>query len=1046
MGYYRVFWRLNWQLFYCVVFDWVVASGQIRYSIPEELQLGAFVGNIADDLGLRTKELTARNFQIVPGSRKQYLEVNLDNGIMFVKERIDREQLCGTSLICTLSLEALVENPLTVYRVEVEIQDVNDNAPTFPNSQMRLKISELAAPGARFPLEGARDSDVGTNSLQTYQLTANEYFSLDIDSRGGFGKLPVLVLDRPLDREKQASHKLGLIAKDGGIPAKTGTAEIMIVVQDENDNVPVFPNSVYRISLPENVPKETLIIKLNATDLDDGSNGDILYSFSSHTSVRVRESFYVDSKTGEIRVKGNLDYEEERKFEINIQALDQGTNPNAGYCRVLVNIIDVNDNAPEMKLTSLFSPVREDSSPGTVVALIGVSDADSGENGQVDCEMAPRLPFTLDSSLRNYYRLLTQQRLDRENTSRYDIPIMCSDSGSPPLASRKTITVEVSDINDNPPHFTQSTYTAYVMENNVIGAPIITVMAVDADLSQNSELFYSVLESQALGESASTFVRVNPQNGDIFAQRTFDYEQLKNFQIQVQARDSGEPPHTATTSVDVVILDQNDNAPVIVHPDTEYGSTASETISRSAGPGYLVTKITATDADSGQNARLSYQILQSTDLGLFTISSDTGEIWTIRSITRKDANKQKLIVVVNDNGTPTFSATMTLVLSVAEDNTEILSRVNNLTKDAGDISLYLVIALGIISSTFFLILIGLAITVYKNRNGFGGNTCSLDTCCDFSTRSSLNSFQKGRRNIQIPPNYVEVFGGDPLSQRFRYGTCSTSTSSKGQFLYSNRCNSSTVRNDGRGEIVCNNEQSQSSHSTNYSNIGEVKQPNADWHFSQTHRAELNSAQYLEEEGARREIQCEVQREVHRDVQREALRDEPCEVPRNIQRDVPRDPHCDGQRDPHCNGQRAAENDPGGPRKPMCARPPAIPAGRDGWTLPRTAPRMQLQMTLGTHVPGTLRSQYLFPRDPLTPGARISNSSVEFSAFPVGSHHGPWAANQTRDRGSVTDSGTRRPELDTETGGEIHRSPPSSRLPTQRLHSRDHNHALRQIND
>ncbi|XP_032885721.1 protocadherin beta-7-like isoform X8 [Amblyraja radiata] len=1034
MGYYRVFWSLNWQLFYCVVFKWVVASGQIRYSIPEELQLGAFVGNIADDLGLRTKELTARNFQIVPGSRKQYLDVNLDNGIMFVKQRIDREQLCGTSLTCTLSLEAVVENPLTVYRIEVEIQDVNDNAPTFPNSQIRLKISELAAPGARFPLEGARDSDVGTNSLQTFQLTANEYFSLDIDSRGGVGKLPELVLGRSLDREKQATYKLGLLAKDGGIPAKTGTAEIIIVVQDENDNAPGFQNSVYRVSIRENVPKGTLVIKLNATDLDDGSNGDILYLFSTHASVRVRESFYVHSKTGEIRVNGNLDYEEESIFEINIQAMDQGTNPSAGYCRVLVNIIDVNDNAPEVKLTSLFSPVREDSPPATVVALIGVWDADSGENGQVVCEIAARLPFTLDSSLRNYYRLLTHQRLDRENTSSYDIPIVCSDSGSPPLSSRKTITVEVSDINDNPPHFTQSTYTAYVMENNVIGAPIITVMAVDADLSQNSQLFYSVLESQALGEAVSIYVRVNPQNGDIFAQRTFDYEQLKNFQIQVQAKDSGEPPHTATTLVDVVILDQNDNAPVIVHPDTEYGSTASETISRSADPGYLVTKITATDADSGQNARLSYQILQATDLGLFTISPDTGEIWTIRNFARKDANKQRLIVVVNDNGTPTLSATMTLILSVAEDNIEILSRVNNLTEDADDLSFYLVIALGIISSTFLLILIGLAITVYKNRNGFGGYTCSLDTCCCFSTRSSLNSFQRGRRNIQIPPNYVEVFGGDPLSQRYRYGT----TSSKGDCLYSNGCSSSTVRNGGRGEFVRNNEQPQSSQSNIYSNIGEVKQPNADWHFSQAHRAELNSSQYLEEEGARREIQCEVQREVQRDVQREPLRDEPCEAPRNIQRDVPRDSHCDGQ--------RAAENDPGGPRKPMCARPPAIPAGRDGWTLPRTAPRMQLQMTLGAHVPGTLRSQYLFPRDPLTPGARISNSSVEFSAFPVGSHHGPWAANQTRDCGSVADSGTRRPELDTETGGEIHRSPPSSRLPTQRLHSRDHHHALRQIND
>ncbi|XP_059845920.1 protocadherin-10-like [Hypanus sabinus] len=820
MGYYQIFWRLNWQLLYCVFFEWAAASGQIRYSISEELQVGAFVGNIADDLGLRARELSARNFQIVPGSRKQYLEVNLDNGIMSVKEKIDREQLCGTSLACTLSLEAVVENPLTVYHIEVSVLDINDNSPSFPNNQLHLKISELAAPGAQFPLECAHDPDVGTNSLQTYQLTANEYFVLNIDSHGGTGKLPILVLERPLDREKQATHKLGLLAKDGGIPAQTGGADIIIAVQDENDNAPVFPNSVYRINLPENVPKGTLVIRLNATDLDIGSNGDISYSFSSQNTAKIRKLFSVDSRAGDIRVKGNLDYEEYSTFEINVQALDQGTNANAGYCHLVVNIIDVNDNAPEVKLTTLFSPVREDSPPGTVVALIGVSDQDSGADGQIECEITDGLPFILDSSLRNYYRLLTENLLDRENTSSYDVSVMCSDLGSPPLASRKTITVEVSDINDNAPHFTQSSYTVYVMENNVIGASIITVTAVDPDMSQNSQVFYSILEKQSLSEPLSTYVSVNSKNGVIFAQRAFDYEYLKSFQIKVQARDSGDPPHIATASVDVIILDQNDNAPVIVHPATEHGSTAFETVSRFAEPGYLVTKLTATDSDSGQNARLSYRILQSTDPGLFTISPDTGEIWTIRKFTRKDANKQRLIAVVNDNGTPSLSATMTLILSVVEDDMEILSRVEDSSEDAGltsDITFYLIIALGIISSTFFVILIGLVITVYRNRTGFGGYACSLDTCCCFPTRTSFKGFQKSRRTLQIPPNYVEVFGGDPLSQSFRYGTCSTSNSTKGELSYS-----SGYRGEARSAIACSNEQSQSLYSNHCSNVQKVR--------------------------------------------------------------------------------------------------------------------------------------------------------------------------------------------------------------------------------
>ncbi|XP_048459396.1 protocadherin gamma-A11-like isoform X10 [Rhincodon typus] len=1039
MGCYQIYWWLTWQLVYCLSLFWAMVSGQIRFSIPEELQPGAFVGNIADDLGIRAKQLTARNFRVVSGPRKQYLEVNLNNGNLFVKEKIDREKLCGSGLTCTLSLEAVIENPLTVYHLEVEILDVNDNAPSFPNSQFRLKISELAAPGARFALEYARDPDVGTNSLQTYQLVANEYFVLNVDSRGGDVKLPVLVLERALDREIQSTHRLELIAKDGGVPPKSGTAEIIIVVQDENDNAPIFPNSVYKISLLENSPKEKLVIKLNATDIDDGSNGEILYSFSSHTSVRVRELFSVDSKTGEIRVKGTLDYEKDNAFEINMQALDQGTNPNPGYCHILVNIMDVNDNAPEVTLTSLFSPIREDSKPGTVVALISVSDKDSGENGRVNCEIANNLSFRLDSSLKNYYRLLSHQLLDRENVSTYDISIRCSDSGSPPLTSRKTIRVEISDTNDNAPRFTQTLYTAQVMENNAIGTSIFAVTALDPDLNQNARLIYSILDSQVQNEPVYTYLSINSKNGVIYSQRTFDYEQLRNFQVQIQARDSGEPPLTSNTSVDIIILDQNDHAPVIIHPSMEYGSTALETVSKFAEPGYLITKVTATDADSGQNARLSYQILQSTDPGLFTISPDTGEIWAVRGFTGRDARKQTIVVTVSDNGTPMLTATMTLILSVVEGDAEMLSDMGNLSEDSGlsnHTSFYIVIFLGSISAIFLVVLIALAIAVHKTRNGFGGPHCALDLCCCFRVRNSLNGIQKASRNIQIPPNYIEVFGGDPLSQSFRYGTCTTSDLTKGKFLYSNQCSSSTGKNNISNETIWDQEKPQASLS-NCRNISEVKQPNADWRFSQTHRAELNSSQYQEDEGVQRDIQREVQREVQCDVQCEAPHDVQCNVPHNIQHEV--------QRDVPCDVQRVVENEPGGARKPACARPAAIPAGRDGWTLPRTAPRMQLQMTLGPHVPGTLRSQYLIPREVHTSGARISNSSVEFSAPINGSLHGPWAANQTRDHRGISSSNTRRPELDTQACGQIPGSPSGQRLSTQRLHSRDNHHALREVN-
>ncbi|XP_051869349.1 protocadherin beta-15-like isoform X2 [Pristis pectinata] len=1043
MGYCRIYCSRKWHLLYCLFSFWGLVSGQIRYSIPEELQLGAFVGNIADDLGLDVKELSARNFRVVPGLGKKYLDVNLDNGILFVKENIDREQLCGSSLTCLLSMEAVIENPLNVYRIEVEVLDINDNAPNFPKNQFRLEISEVAAPGARFPLECAYDSDVGTNSLQNYRLVGNQYFALDIETRSGDEKLPVLTLERALDREKEATHKLQLIAEDGGVPPRSSSAEILIAVQDANDNSPVFSQSMYRVSLNENVPKGTLVIKLNATDLDDGSNGDIEYSFTSHTSATVRELFDLNSKTGEIKVKGNLDYELNSAFEINVQAMDKGSAPVPAYCRVHVDIIDVNDNAPEVTVTSLFSPVGEDSPAGTVIALVSTTDKDSGKNGEVDCQIPNNLPFKLNSPLINYYKLVTVDQLDRENIPKYDVTLLCRDSGSTPLTSKKTMQIEISDVNDNSPRFSQSSYTAYVMENNVIGASVISVTATDPDLNQNAKLSFSIPGSQVQSESVANYVYINSENGIVFSQRSFNYEELKSFQFQVQAQDSGIPPLTSNVSVDVVILDQNDNAPVILHPLPERGSTVLETMSRSAEPGYLVTKVSAMDADSGQNARLSYRIVQTTDPGLFTISPDTGEVWTIRRMVEKDAKKQKLTIVVKDNGTPPLSASMTISLSVVDGDAQLLSDVTDLDHEAAfnsALSFYLVISLGAISSIFLLILIILAVKVHKSRSGFGVYSCYGDICCCYKSRRSLNGIQKASRNIQIPPNYVEVFGGDPLSQSFRYGTNSTIGSTKRNYQFPNTCSSSAVTNKGGGgpNEKCKYLHSQAPENCRNSVNTEVKQPNTDWRLSQTHRAELNSSQYLEEEGVQREIQCEVQREVQRDVQREVPRDVQCDVPRNVQRDL--------QRDVHCDVQHVAENDPGGPRKPMCARPPAIPAGRDGWTLPRTAPRMQLQMTLGTHVPGTLRSQYLFPREPCTPGARISNSNVEFSAFPIGSLHCPWAANQTRDHRGLTHPGSRRPELDTEACGEIPCSPSSLRLSTQRLHSRDHHHALRQVNN
>uniref|UniRef100_A0A3Q3EUN6 Protocadherin gamma-C3 n=1 Tax=Labrus bergylta TaxID=56723 RepID=A0A3Q3EUN6_9LABR len=730
----------------------------IRYSIPEELEHGAFVGNIAEDLGLDLNKLSARRFRIVSGARKQYVEVNLENGVLFVNERIDREELCEQSLSCSFHLQVVIENPLELYRVEMEILDVNDNSPSFPWTEFNLDISESAAPGSRFPLESAQDLDVGSNSLRTYLLSVNEHFLLDIQTRSDGSKFAELVLQSPLDREQQSAHQMVLTAVDGGAPERSGTAQIDITVLDANDNAPVFDQSFYRVRLAENAPKGTVVIKLNASDLDEGPNADITYSFSGHAPLKVRQLFSVDARTGEIKVKGVIDYEKARMHEIYVQAKDKGPSAVAVHCKVLVNVLDKNDNLPEVILTSVSTPVQEDAPPGTVIAVISVMDKDSGENGN------------LHSSFKNYYTLVTSDFLDREAVAEYNITLTARDMGSPPLFTRKTILVQVSDVNDNAPRFKQPSYTVYLTENNAPGASICSVTAQDPDSGQNAYLSYSIMDADIQGMAMSTYVSINSDNGNIYALRSFDHEQLKNFQITVQAQDAGFPPLISNVTVTIFVLDQNDNAPVIVSPVTQNGSAPSEALPRSADAGHLVTRISAVDADAGQNSRLFYQMLQATDPSLFSVALYTGEIRTIRQLVEKDPTRHRLVILVKDNGQPPLSATVSIILSVVDSLPDLQPDLGDLSLSphhSSNFTLYLIVSLGAISFTFLVAIIVL-VTVRRLKEVF--------------KKSNLNV-----RMSASAPGCAEATSNGALPQVYCYKMCLTPESSKSDFMFLKPC-------------------------------------------------------------------------------------------------------------------------------------------------------------------------------------------------------------------------------------------------------------------
>ncbi|CAM5133676.1 unnamed protein product [Eretmochelys imbricata] len=709
----------NRRVLFCFVFFtvWEAISGHIRYSIPEEMQKGSFVGNIVKDLGLNTKEFSDRGVRIVSRGKRQYFALNVKSGYLYSTERIDREQICGQMEKCLLNFEVLVKDKAKLFAVEVEITDINDNEPLFQEDELEFRISELVAVGTRYSLEGAQDPDLGTNSVQGYNLSSNKHFSLDVQTGADGDKYAELVLEKSLDREEQDVHDLILTATDGGDPVRSGTAQIRVVVLDANDNAPVFSQPVYKVNVLENVPVGSLLLTVNATDPDEAINSEVTYSLRKMKD-KASQIFQVDSKTGEISTVGNLDYEEAALYEMEIQAKDVGDLWTRS--KVLIAVIDINDNEPQITVTSVTNSVSEDSPPGTVIVFIHLHDLDSGENGDVICSIPPNLPFRLQKSFDNYYSLVSDRALDRERVSDYNVTITATDRGTPPLSSTTNILVQLSDINDNAPIFNQTSYTLYITENNPRGASFGSLKANDSDLEENARVTYSINEGH-INEAPLSSISINSETGALYALRSFDYEQFREIRFQVQAQDGGSPPLSSNVSVTLFILDQNDNSPHILHPSFPTdGSTGVELAPRSSEPGYLVTKVVAVDADSGQNAWLSYQLLKATEPGLFSVGLHSGEIRTARSFVDKDALKQSLVVLVKDNGQPPLSATATVTVVVADSIPEILSDLSSLSAPAdpqSSLTLYLVIAVASVSCLFFtVILVFLALRLRRWRN------------------------------------------------------------------------------------------------------------------------------------------------------------------------------------------------------------------------------------------------------------------------------------------------------------------------------------------
>ncbi|XP_057205177.1 protocadherin gamma-A11-like isoform X12 [Triplophysa rosa] len=794
------------------------ANGDVGYSIPEEIKRGSVIGNIAKDLGLDVNRLSSRKARIdTEGNRKRYCDINLNNGDLTVADRIDREALCKERPSCVLNFELVLEHPLEIHNVGIQIQDINDNTPTFSKDVIKLEISESAVKGARFRVNEAHDADIGKNGVQSYSIEKNDHFIVSVSTNADGGKNIELVLNKELDREQQKEVTLILTAVDGGTPPRSGTVVIHVTVLDANDNAPVFSQAVYKVSLPENSPVDTVVVTVSATDADEGQNGKVIYEFSRIFGIAT-ELFDLDQNSGEIKLKGQVDFEEEVTHELLIEGKD-GSGLSSDT-RVIIQITDVNDNAPIIIIKSLNSPVPENASPGTEVGIINVQDRDSENNGQVRCTIQQNVPFKLVPSIKNYYSLVTTGELDRELVSDYNITITATDEGSPPLSSSKNVHFTVADVNDNPPVFEEQNYRAHVQENNKPGSSICSVSATDPDWRQNGTVVYSLLPSDVNGVPVSSFLSVNADTGVIHTVRSFDYEQLKSFKVLVLARDNGSPPLSSNVTVSVLITDENDNTPQILYPSLDGNSFMTEMVPKAAQAGSLVSKVIAVDADSGQNAWLSYHIIKASDPGLFTIGVHSGEIRTQRDLSESDSMKQNLIVSVNDNGQPSLSATCALYLLISDNLAEV-PELKDMSHDesSSKLTFYLIIAL-VSVSTFFLtfIIIILAVRFCRRRK----------PRLLFDGAVAIPS-------AYLPPNYAEVEGAGTLRSTYNYDANLTTGSRTSDFKFVRSYNEDTLAADLTLKQTQSAVDDLEGLDGNTVLFSEQKPPSADWRFTQNQR-------------------------------------------------------------------------------------------------------------------------------------------------------------------------------------------------------------------
>lgn len=654
----------------------------VNYTIEEEKGPNFYLGRISTSANIRslpdiksdTEFQSLRYSLLTTGNHNaQFFTVNERTSDLYTNKTINRDELCRFSASCILQFEVAADTSVSDFfitiSIAVNVLDINDNSPTFSSNIVNLELSEATVVGTSVWRDGAEDKDYGNFSVQGYQLSpANTPFSIDTEFYPDGRTQVTLKVQQVLDRETNSSFLLTIFAFDGGTPPRTGSVTINVKVLDINDNKPVFTKLLYNITINEDLPEGTIIIRVHADDADEGPNGEVKYKLSALQSADIPRLFNINATTGDIRITQSLAPENSNKYTIIIEATDQAVSPFSpltSKAQVIVNVLDTHNTAPEVKLTPIkpktdggYVEYAEDSPIGITVAVVKVTDFDSGYNGAVTCSINDDC-FLLKSEGNKEFSIVLGKKLDFEVKEWHDVTTTCSDAGSPSLSSSDNFRLHVLDVNDNAPAFTQAVYYVSVEENGPKSSSIIQVHANDDDISDAPNILYSI----ELSDQYKTMFSIGSKTGLIYVEQTLDRETYPKITFKVLASDNVQPISlTGTAIVEVTVIDKNDNDPVFSSLEFPFN------VMENKPPDFLVGKVTALDADSGLNAEITYSMVPvSKEVLPFTVLPN-GSIYTTIYLDREMTAKYTFSVMASDKGTPSRSSTAVVIVNVLDEN------------------------------------------------------------------------------------------------------------------------------------------------------------------------------------------------------------------------------------------------------------------------------------------------------------------------------------------------------------------------------------------